>query len=171
MPMSMPVPMRAWRLTARTATAVAATYVLVHGLQDPTRSRWKLLLHCTMILTSVVPPEVLARANRSHPAALPKCMGACAAPRIAPRHALAALWRTVPRRAPPTPFALRVHAVPATSARAHAELPYHCTRPPPDPPRPPAPHVPSPHRMMTLRTSCRWSSRLRSTLRYWRCTS
>ena len=37
---------------------VAASYVLIHGLADPTRSRWRLLLHCTMILTSVVPPEL-----------------------------------------------------------------------------------------------------------------
>lgn len=29
----------------------AACHVLLHGLQDPTRSRWKLLLHCVMILT------------------------------------------------------------------------------------------------------------------------
>ena len=36
----------------------AAGYVLMHGLEDPTRSRWRLLLHCTMILTSVVPPEL-----------------------------------------------------------------------------------------------------------------
>ena len=36
----------------------AASYVLIHGLADPTRSRWRLLLHCTMILTSVVPPEL-----------------------------------------------------------------------------------------------------------------
>ena len=36
----------------------AAAYVLMHGLADPTRSRWRLLLHCTMILTSVVPPEL-----------------------------------------------------------------------------------------------------------------
>ena len=37
---------------------LAAGYVLIHGLADPTRSRWRLLLHCTMILTSVVPPEL-----------------------------------------------------------------------------------------------------------------
>ena len=36
----------------------ASGYVLHMGLQDPARSRYKLLLHCIMIVTSVVPPEL-----------------------------------------------------------------------------------------------------------------
>ena len=36
----------------------ASGYVLHLGLQDVTRSRYKLLLHCIMIVTSVVPPEL-----------------------------------------------------------------------------------------------------------------
>ena len=39
--------------------AVAASaIVLHHGLQDERRSRYKLMLHCIMIVTSVVPPEL-----------------------------------------------------------------------------------------------------------------
>jgi cation-transporting ATPase 13A1 len=39
--------------------AVAASaYVLIKGLEDESRSRYKLLLHCVMIITSVVPPEL-----------------------------------------------------------------------------------------------------------------
>lgn len=37
---------------------IASTYVLLHGLQDPSRSRYKLLLNCILIITSCVPPEL-----------------------------------------------------------------------------------------------------------------
>eukprot|EP01064_Diplonema_japonicum_P006799 TRINITY_DN1462_c2_g1_i2.p1 TRINITY_DN1462_c2_g1~~TRINITY_DN1462_c2_g1_i2.p1 ORF type:complete len:1143 (+),score=296.94 TRINITY_DN1462_c2_g1_i2:571-3999(+) len=36
----------------------SSAYVLYHGLLDEKRSRWKLLLSCTIIITSVVPPEL-----------------------------------------------------------------------------------------------------------------
>ena len=36
----------------------ASVYVLQRGLANPTKSRWKLFLTCTQILTTVVPPEL-----------------------------------------------------------------------------------------------------------------
>ncbi|KAL4102033.1 hypothetical protein PRIC1_005781 [Phytophthora ramorum] len=36
----------------------AAAFVLAQGINDPTRNQFKLFLHCIMIITSVVPPEL-----------------------------------------------------------------------------------------------------------------
>lgn len=36
----------------------AASYVLYHTFGDPTRSRYEILMHCVLIITSVVPPEL-----------------------------------------------------------------------------------------------------------------
>lgn len=37
---------------------LASGYVLHHGLSDPAADKWKLALHCIMIITTVVPPEL-----------------------------------------------------------------------------------------------------------------
>lgn len=37
---------------------LASVYVLMSALGDPERDQWKLFLHCIMIITSVIPPEL-----------------------------------------------------------------------------------------------------------------
>src|SRR5690349_21660114 len=37
---------------------VASGYVLKKGLEDSSRSKYDLLLHCILIITSVIPPEL-----------------------------------------------------------------------------------------------------------------
>ena len=48
----------AFMLILIVVACIASGYVLSVGLEDEKRSRWKLFLHCIMIITSVVPPEL-----------------------------------------------------------------------------------------------------------------
>ena len=62
---------------------MASIYVMVHVLEDATASRWKLFLHCSMIITSVVPPELpmeLSLAVTNSLAALKKIRIFCTEP-------------------------------------------------------------------------------------------
>lgn len=61
----------------------ASAFVLREGLQDDTRNRFKLLLHCIMIVTSVVPPELpmeLSLAVTNSLAALSRSLIYCTEP-------------------------------------------------------------------------------------------
>jgi len=62
---------------------VASGIVLLEGLKDESRNRFKLLLHCIMIITSVVPPELpmeLSLAVTNSLAALTKSLVYCTEP-------------------------------------------------------------------------------------------
>eukprot|EP00981_Chlorochromonas_danica_P003785 scaffold691_cov181-Ochromonas_danica.AAC.38 len=62
---------------------VAATWVLYAGLQDSQRNKFRLALHCIMIITSVVPPELpmeLSLAITNSLAALVRSMVFCTEP-------------------------------------------------------------------------------------------
>ena len=61
----------------------ASVLVLKNGLEDPSRNKFKLVLHCIMIITSVVPPELpmeLSLAVTNSLAALQKNLVYCTEP-------------------------------------------------------------------------------------------
>jgi cation-transporting ATPase 13A1 len=66
---------------------LASAVVLYYGLQDLERNKFKLVLHCIMIVTSVVPPELpmeLSLAITTSLTALSKCLVYCTEPHRLP---------------------------------------------------------------------------------------
>lgn len=62
---------------------VASLYVLYYGLMDSSRNKFRLVLHCVMIITSVIPPELpmeLSLAVTHSLAALSKVLIFCTEP-------------------------------------------------------------------------------------------
>ena len=62
---------------------LASSFVLFYGLQDETRNQFKLYLHCIMIITSVIPPELpmeLSLSVTNSLAALAKVLVFCTEP-------------------------------------------------------------------------------------------